>query len=54
MLSEEKNQTVLEHIEDGYYEIDLKGNVTFFNEELVYYERAPRASLYLPVTRQRT
>ncbi len=30
--SEEKYRTILESIEDGYYEVDLKGNLTFFNE----------------------
>ena len=29
--SEEKNRAVIENIEDGYYEVDLKGNFTFFN-----------------------
>jgi diguanylate cyclase (GGDEF)-like protein/PAS domain S-box-containing protein len=30
--SEERYRTILENIEDGYYEIDLKGRMTFFNE----------------------
>ena len=30
--SEEKYRTVLESIEDGYYEVDLAGNFTFFND----------------------
>lgn len=30
--SEEKYRTILESIEDGYYEVDLKGNMTFFND----------------------
>jgi two-component system, cell cycle sensor histidine kinase and response regulator CckA len=30
--SEERYKTILENIEDGYYEVDLKGNFTFFNE----------------------
>ncbi len=29
--SEEKYRTILEDIEDGYYEIDLEGNLTVFN-----------------------
>ncbi len=29
--SEAKNRTITENIEDGYYEVDLKGNFTFFN-----------------------
>lgn len=30
--SEEKYRTILESIEDGYYEVDLTGNFIFFNE----------------------
>ena len=30
--SEEKYRTILENIEDGYYETDIAGNFTFFNE----------------------
>jgi diguanylate cyclase (GGDEF)-like protein/PAS domain S-box-containing protein len=30
-LSEEKYRTILKNIEDGYYEVDLAGNFTFFN-----------------------
>jgi two-component system cell cycle sensor histidine kinase/response regulator CckA len=29
--SEEKYRTILESIEDGYFEVDFKGNLTFFN-----------------------
>lgn len=29
--SEEKYRTILQNIEDGYFEVDLKGNFTFFN-----------------------
>ncbi|MFW9905937.1 MAG: PAS domain S-box protein [Candidatus Thorarchaeota archaeon] len=32
--SEEKYRTILKNIEDGYYEVDLTGNFTFFNESL--------------------
>jgi two-component system, cell cycle sensor histidine kinase and response regulator CckA len=32
--SEEKYRTILESIEDGYYETDLAGNFTFFNASL--------------------
>jgi PAS domain S-box-containing protein len=32
--SEEKYRTILEDIEDGYYEIDLGGNFTFFNDAM--------------------
>jgi len=30
--SEEKYRIILENIEDGYYELDLAGNFTFFND----------------------
>ncbi|HDQ04554.1 MAG TPA: PAS domain S-box protein, partial [Deltaproteobacteria bacterium] len=30
--SEEKYRSILENIEDGYYETDLSGNLTFFND----------------------
>ena len=32
--NEEKYRTILENIEDGYYEVDLNGNFTFFNEKM--------------------
>jgi len=32
--SEEKIRTILESIEDGYYEVDIAGNYTFFNESM--------------------
>lgn len=32
--SEEKYRTILQSIEEGYYEIDLAGNLTFFNDSL--------------------
>ncbi|MDZ7696135.1 MAG: PAS domain S-box protein [Deltaproteobacteria bacterium] len=32
--SEEKYRTILESIEDGYYEVDIYGNFTFFNDSL--------------------
>jgi diguanylate cyclase (GGDEF)-like protein/PAS domain S-box-containing protein len=32
--SEEKYRTILENIEDGYYEVDLAGNLTFFNDSM--------------------
>jgi PAS domain S-box-containing protein len=30
--TKEKYRTIIEHIEEGYYEIDLTGNLTYFNE----------------------
>jgi PAS domain S-box-containing protein len=32
--SEERYRTILENIEDGYYEVDLPGNFTYFNDYL--------------------
>ncbi len=32
--SEERYRTILENIEDGYYEVDIAGNFTFFNDSL--------------------
>ncbi len=32
--SEEKYRTILESIEEGYYETDIKGNFTFFNDSM--------------------
>jgi len=32
--SEEKYRTILDNIEEGYYEVDLVGNFTFFNDSL--------------------
>ena len=33
-MSEEKYRTILDSIEDGYYEVDLTGNIEFFNNPL--------------------
>ncbi|MGD0919605.1 MAG: ATP-binding protein [Thermodesulfobacteriota bacterium] len=32
--SEEKYRSILENIEDGYYEVDLAGHLTFFNDSV--------------------
>jgi len=32
--SEEKYRTILESIEEGYYEVDMAGNLTFFNDSI--------------------
>ena len=32
--SEEKHRTILGNIEEGYYEVDLAGNLTLFNDAL--------------------
>jgi len=33
--SEEKYRTILHSLEEGYFEVDLKGNLTFFNDAFV-------------------
>ncbi len=33
-VSEERYRTIIETIEDGYYEVDLKGKLTFFNDAM--------------------
>jgi len=33
--SEKKYRTILDSIEDGYYEVDLSGNMTFFNHSMM-------------------
>ena len=43
--SEERYRTILETIEDGYYECDLAGNLTFFNEAMVRIHEHPKAEL---------
>lgn len=43
--SEEKYRTIIESMEDGYYEIDLKGNYTFVNEALCNKSRRSREEL---------
>jgi two-component system cell cycle sensor histidine kinase/response regulator CckA len=32
--SEEKYRTIIENIQEGYHEVDIKGNFTFFNESM--------------------
>ena len=32
--SEEKYRSILENIEEGYWEVDLPGNFTFFNDSI--------------------
>ena len=34
LASEEKYRNIIESIEDGYYEVDVNGNFTFFNDSL--------------------
>jgi diguanylate cyclase (GGDEF)-like protein/PAS domain S-box-containing protein len=43
--SEEKYRTILESIEDAYYEVDLKGNLVFFNSAFARLLGYPAAEL---------
>jgi PAS domain S-box-containing protein len=43
--SEEKYRTTLHSIEEGYYEVDLTGNLTFFNNALVRFSGYSREEL---------
>jgi len=43
--SEEKYRTTLQSIEEGYYEVDLAGNLTFFNDALVRFSGYPKEEL---------
>src|SRR4030042_819392 len=43
--SEEKYRTILENIEDGYAETDLRGNFIFFNESLSRIQGYPKEEL---------
>jgi len=44
-LSEEKHRTILNTIEEGYYEVDHGGNLTFFNDSLCKISGYQRAEL---------
>lgn len=44
--SEEKYRTIIETIEDGYYESDLKGRLTFFNDSTLKYSGYTRKELF--------
>jgi len=43
--SEEKYRTILERIEEGYFEVDLAGRLTFFNDAVCEILGYPRAEL---------
>jgi PAS domain S-box-containing protein len=43
--SEEKYRTILESIEEGYYEVDLAGNFTFFNDSVCQILGYPKEEL---------
>src|SRR5947207_11332609 len=43
--SEERYRTIIDNIEDGYWEIDLKGNIIFFNDCLLKIHQRSRQEL---------
>ena len=43
--SEEKYRTIIENIQDGYFELDLSGSLTFFNESICKIHGYPREEL---------
>ena len=50
--SEEKYRTILASIEDGYYEVNLPGNFTFFNDSMCNIRGYPREELMKMNNRQ--
>jgi diguanylate cyclase (GGDEF)-like protein/PAS domain S-box-containing protein len=52
--SEERYRTILENIEDGYFEVDLAGNLTFFNDSVCRMAGYPRAEMMGMNNRQYT
>ena len=43
--SEERYRNILKNIEDGYYEVDIKGNFTFFNDSMAKILGYPKKEL---------
>ena len=43
--SEEKHRTIIENMQDGYFEVDLSGNFTFFNESMRKIHGYPKEEL---------
>ena len=52
--SEERYRTIIETIEDGYFEVDLAGNLTYFNDTMVRIFEYPRAEMLGMNNRQYT
>ena len=52
--SEERYRMILENIEDGYFEVDIAGNFTFFNDSVCRMAGYPRAELMGMNNRQYT
>ena len=51
-LSEEKHGNIIENIQDGYFEVDLAGTFTFFNEALCKIHDYPKEELMFMNHRQ--
>ena len=43
--SEEKHETIIDKIQDGYFEVDLAGNFTFFNKSICEMHGYPKEEL---------
>ncbi|MCX5826168.1 MAG: PAS domain S-box protein, partial [Deltaproteobacteria bacterium] len=52
--SEERYRTILENIEDGYFEVDIAGNFTFFNDSVCKMVGYPRTEIMGMNNRQYT
>ena len=50
--SEEKCQAIINNIEDGYYEVDLDGNFTYFNDAMALITGYSRQELIAMNNRQ--
>jgi len=53
-LSEEKYRTILENIEEGYFEVDLTGKITFINDTICRITGYPKDELIGMYYRQHT
>jgi len=53
-LSEEKYRTILENIQEGYFEVDLAGNYTFLNDSICRIHGYPKKELMGMNNRQYT
>ena len=52
--SEEKYRTILENIQEGYFEVDIAGNYTFFNDSMCLMHGYPKKELMGMNNRQYT
>jgi len=54
LQSEEKHRTILQNMEEGYYEVDLRGKFTFFNDSMCRILGYPRKEMAGMSSRQVT